>query len=252
VRKPDKQKLLAIAVAKTEKKPRSRKTIIIDPGHGGKDPGSQFKGIYEKSITLYIAKQLEKELKKRNYKVLLTRTGDKYVALKKRPAFAAKNGGDLFISLHCNAVSGTPKKQKTVNGFVAYILRAGQSKEDKALARRENQAIKETTKKKNKTEISIVEWILLEHELNLYSRQSEEFAEKIVEAFLGGKLQKHRTGAHQAGFFVLVGSFMPAVLFEMGFITNDKDRRFMSSKKGQKYIALSLSKAVHMYFEGKN
>ena len=67
--------------------------------------------------------------------------------------------------------------------------------------------------------------------------------------FAGGKLKKHRTGAHQAGFFVLVGAFMPAVLFEIGFITNDPDRRYMVSKKGQLKIAEKLGKSIEEYFK---
>jgi len=248
IRKPIQSKNIQKLEAQADTKPKTQKVIVIDPGHGGKDPGASVKNIQEKAVTLYVAKLLQAELKKRNYKVLLTREKDDYISLKDRPAFAAKKGGDLFISLHCNAVGGTPKKQKSVSGFVAYILRAGQSKEDKALARRENQAIKESTQQSNKDLISPVDWILLEHELNLYSHQSEKFAEKIVKQFEGGHLQKHRTGAHQAGFFVLVGAFMPAVLFEMGFITHPDDRRYLSSKKGQKEIARRLANAIDDYF----
>ncbi len=228
------------------------KTIIIDPGHGGKDPGAVFKKILEKNIALKVAKNLRSQLEKRGYKVLMTRDSDKTLALTDRPKFAAKHGGDLFISLHCNAIDGTPKKKKRIKGYVAYILRAGKSEEDKALARRENQAVVKTTDKKNKTEISPVEWILLEHELNLYSHQSEAFAEKIVNAFSKCKIRKHRTGAHQAGFFVLVGTFMPAVLFEMGFITNQADRQFMNTAKGQKDIAVRLAKSVDNFFKSKS
>ncbi len=228
---------------------KAKKTIIIDPGHGGKDPGAQHSRHNEKTITLQIGKKLKKKLEKMGYKVLLTREKDKYLTLAERPQFATKNGGDLFISLHCNAIDGSPKKLETIKGFVAYILRAGESDEDKALARRENQAIKTSTDKSKKTEISAVEWILLEHELNLYSHQSEKLAESIVNHFDGGKIRKHRTGAHQAGFFVLVGTFMPAVLFEMGFITNSQDRKYMASKKGQDDIAQRLSLSIESYFK---
>jgi N-acetylmuramoyl-L-alanine amidase len=232
-----------------EKSGKTKKTIVIDPGHGGRDPGASFKGVREKDITLSVAKKIRTQLKKKGFEVLLTRNTDVYIELKDRPKFASYHGGDLFISLHCNAISGTPKKMKKIKGFVAYILRAGESEEDKALARRENQAVMETKNKQDKTEISPVEWILLEHELNLYSHQSERFAEKIVENFTGGKIKKHRTGAHQAGFFVLVGAFMPAVLFEIGFITNDKDRKYMSSRSGQKEIAQRLANAVSDFFK---
>jgi len=233
----------------TPKKIKStKKTIILDPGHGGRDPGASYKGIREKNIVLELARHLKSILKKKGFKVLLTREKDIYVPLRDRPKFASNHGGDLFLSLHCNAIEGTPKRKKTVEGFAAYILRAGESKEDNALARREKQVLMETKHKKSKAEITPVEWILLEHELNLYSHQSEKFAEKIVKNFESGKIKKHSTGARQAGFFVLVGTFMPAVLFEIGFMTNERDRRYMTSHRGQKDIANRLSNAITDFF----
>jgi N-acetylmuramoyl-L-alanine amidase len=248
---------LVITVRKKKKAPRptlktpSKKvrTIIIDPGHGGKDPGAHHHSVSEKKITLAVAKRLKKKLERKGFKVLLTRDDDRYLTLAERPKFATDNGGDLFLSLHCNAIGGSKKKQQSVRGFVAYILRAGESEEDKALARRENAAVQQSTEKKDKKELSSVDWILLEHELNLYSHQSEKVAEEIVAAFDGGKIKKYSTGARQAGFFVLVGAFMPAVLFEMGFLTHDADRSYMNTSKGQEDISNRLTTAVVQYFK---
>lgn len=227
-------------------------TIIIDPGHGGKDPGAQVAGIDEATITLAVGKALKVRLEALGYKALLTREKDEYVSLDARPKFASEKGGDLFVSLHCNAVGGSAKRRKAVAGHVAYILREGESEEDKALARRENQAISEESGKAGKEEISPVEWILLEHQLNLYSKESESFAEQIIREFDGFPIKKYGTGAGQAGFYVLVGAYMPAILFEMGFLTNDHDRRYMASAKGQKQIAERLANAVHKYMLGKS
>ncbi len=222
-------------------------TIIIDPGHGGKDQGAQVAGVNEAPVTLAVAKELQTALSKMGFKALLTRDDDRFVELKDRPKFASDQGGDLFISLHCNSIGGSPKRKKTISGFTAYILREGESEEDKTLARRENQAISEGSGKNNKTEISPVEWILLEHQLNLYSKQSEAFVDMIVHAFDGNAIGKYATGAGQAGFYVLVGAYMPAVLFEMGFLTHDDDRRILSSEKGQKQTAERLAKAIQKY-----
>jgi N-acetylmuramoyl-L-alanine amidase len=222
-------------------------TIIIDPGHGGKDPGAQIAGVSEAQITLAVAKELQTALKKMGFKALLTREEDRFVELKDRPKFASDQGGDLFISLHCNSIGGSPKRKKTISGFTAYILREGESEEDKTLARRENQAISEGSGKNNKTEISPVEWILLEHQLNLYSKESEAFVDMIVKTFDGSSIPKYATGAGQAGFYVLVGAYMPAVLFEMGFLTHDEDRRILASEKGQKQTAEKLAKAIQKY-----
>lgn len=233
----------------TPSKNGNGKVVIIDPGHGGKDPGANYNQSQEKKITLAVGIALKKQLENQGYKALLTRDSDTFISLVDRPKFAAQNGGNLFISLHCNAVANH-KKGGDVSGFVAYILREGESEEDKALARRENEAIQSqaSAKKIPKTELSSVDWILLEHELNLYTHQSEQFAEQIVDNFAGGKIVKHRTGAHQAGFFVLVGAFMPAVLFEMGFITNETDRAYMDSKDGAEDIAKKLTKSIHAFF----
>jgi N-acetylmuramoyl-L-alanine amidase len=104
-------------------------------------------------------------------------------------------------------------------------------------------AIEESGKTK-KAEISPLDWILLEHQLNLYSKQSESLAESIVRNFAGFEIPKYTTGARQAGFFVLVGAYMPAVLFEMGFITHERDRRVLASKAGQQEIARRLALAI--------
>jgi N-acetylmuramoyl-L-alanine amidase len=222
-------------------------TIIIDPGHGGKDQGAHVSGVKEAQITLAVSLLLKDRLSKLGYKALLTRETDEYVSLDERPKFASSKGGDLFVSLHCNAIAGSHKRKQVVSGHVAYILREGESEEDKALARRENQAISEESAKGGKGDISPVEWILLEHQLNLYSKESEAFAEHVIKEFGGFDIPKYGTGAGQAGFYVLVGAYMPAILFEMGFLTNDKDRRMMASPKGQKQIAEKLTQAIHKY-----
>jgi N-acetylmuramoyl-L-alanine amidase len=221
-------------------------TIIIDPGHGGKDQGAMVSGVNEAQVTLAVGKELKAALLRLGYKALLTREDDTFVSLADRPKFASGQGGDLFISLHCNSIGGSMKRKKTVTGYTAYILREGESEEDKALARRENEAISEESGK-SKAEISPVEWILLEHQLNLFSKESEGFVEDIIREFGGFPIGKYSTGASQAGFYVLVGAYMPAVLFEMGYLTHDEDRRILASEKGQKQIAERLAKAIDKY-----
>ncbi len=235
-----------LTISEKSRKPGSG-TIIIDPGHGGKDQGAQISGVNEAQVTLAIGKLLKADLIKMGYKALMTRETDDFVSLQDRPKFASSQGGDLFISLHCNSLAGSISHKKAVTGFTAYILREGESEEDKTLARRENEAVSEESGKSNKKEISPVEWILLEHQLNLYSKESESFAGSIVKEFEGFPIAKYANGAGQAGFYVLVGAYMPAVLFEMGFLTHDEDRRILSSEKGQKQVAEKLSKAIQKY-----
>ncbi len=227
-----------------EKRGRKIETVIIDPGHGGKDPGAQSDGVNEADVTLAIGLKLAEELKKVGIKAVMTRNDDTYIPLEERPKFASEQGGDLFVSLHCNAIEGTETRKKHLRGYVTYILREGESEEDKSLARRENKAISQSNTKKGKQEITPLEWILLEHQLNLYSKESEAFAEVMVKAFSQSPIPKYSTGARQAGFYVLVGAFMPAVLFEMGFITNPQDRSVLAAETGQRKIAKQLAAAI--------
>jgi N-acetylmuramoyl-L-alanine amidase len=231
----------------------TRGTIIVDAGHGGKDPGAVVKGVREADVNLAVAKFLRTELEQRGYKVLLTRESDVFKTLQERPKFASDNKGDLFISLHCNSIAGTATRLASVTGYVGYILREAENEEDKAIARRENQAIEEQQGGKGKkTEISPLDWILLEHQLNLYSKQSESLTESIVRNFAGFEIPKYSTGARQAGFFVLVGAYMPAVLFEMGFLTHDRDRRVLASQTGQREIARRLALAIDGFQKTRN
>jgi|GEM_PF-531935 len=220
-------------------------TIIIDPGHGGKDPGAIGKIAMEKDIALEVGRKLRDKLRKNGFAAKMTRDDDHFVELKDRPAQASKWNGDIFISLHCNAVEGTEHRKKT-NGFRVYILREAESEEDKAIARRENTAA-ELSSNKSKADITPVEWILLDNQLNQYTKKSEKLAEILVNTYQGGEIRKMGSGAGQAGFMVLVGAFMPAVLVELGFITHPEDEAYLVSEKGQDEIAERIAKSILQY-----
>jgi N-acetylmuramoyl-L-alanine amidase len=222
------------------------KTIVLDPGHGGKDPGAiGYNGHKEKDIVLSVGLKLKSKLEEKGFAVKMTRSTDEFIELAQRPKMASDWGGDLFISLHCNAT--VKEKQATAQGFIFYILRSGGSEEDNAIARRENQAIALESGKKGKTEISPAEWIILDNQLALYAEKSALLAGYLVESFDGGSIRKVQKGASQAGFMVLVGAYMPAVLAELGFITHPSDAAYMSSEKGQNEIAENLAKAVENF-----
>jgi N-acetylmuramoyl-L-alanine amidase len=244
LRKKQTAAIPATLPVQTGQSSRKIKTIIIDPGHGGKDPGAiGHKSFKEKDVVLATGLKLKKKLEEKGFTVKLTRDKDEFVELGKRPKMASDWGGDLFISLHCNAIEGKERQQKT-EGFKFYILRAGGSEEDKAIARRENQAIALESGKKSKDEISPAEWIILDNQLALYAEKSALLAGYLVEAFDGGSIKKLQTGAGQAGFMVLVGAYMPAVLAELGFITNPTDGAFLATEKGQDEIIERLLKAI--------
>ena len=226
---------------------REVKTIVIDPGHGGKDTGAQGKKSNEKDIVLAIGKLLKKELEKEGFNVKMTRDKDVFIELGQRANLANQWDGDLFISLHCNAIDATAERKKQVKGYHVYVLRAPESEEDKAIARRENKVATLYGEKNAKEELSPIEWFKLEARLEKYKQNSYMFTEEMLKAMDGGKIRKQAGGVGGAGFMVLVGALMPAVLFEIGFISNPEDEAYMITDKGQKDIAERISKAVSTY-----
>ena len=226
---------------------REVKTIVIDPGHGGKDTGAQGKKSNEKDIVLAIGKLLKKELEKEGFNVKMTRDKDVFIELGQRANLANQWDGDLFISLHCNAIDATPERKKQIKGYHVYVLRAPESEEDKAIARRENKVATLYGEKNAKEELSPIEWFKLEARLEKYKQNSYMFTEEMLKAMDGGKIRRQAGGVGGAGFMVLVGALMPAVLFEIGFISNLEDEAYMMTDAGQKDIAKRISNAVSSY-----
>ena len=226
---------------------REVKTIVIDPGHGGKDTGAQGKNSNEKDIVLAVGKLLKKELEKEGFNVKMTRDKDVFIELGERANLANQWDGDLFISLHCNAIDATPERKKQIKGYHVYVLRAPESEEDKAIARRENKVATLYGEKNAKEELSPIEWFKLEARLEKYKQNSYMFTEEMLKAFDGGKIKRQGGGVGGAGFMVLVGALMPAVLFEIGFISNPEEEAYMTTAKAQEDIAARVAKAVSTY-----
>ena len=226
---------------------REVKTIVIDPGHGGKDTGAQGKNSNEKDIVLAVGKLLKKALEKEGFNVKMTRDKDVFIELGERANLANQWDGDLFISLHCNAIDATPERKKQIKGYHVYVLRAPESEEDKAIARRENKVATLYGEKNAKEELSPLEWFKLEARLEKYKQNSYMFTEEMLKAFDGGKIKRQGGGVGGAGFMVLVGALMPAVLFEIGFISNPEEEAYMMTTKAQEDIAARVAKAVSTY-----
>lgn len=244
------------AVPATVRKARKDITVVIDAGHGGKDPGASGKTedgtvVKEKDVTLGVAKKLRDALKKAGFKVVMTRDEDRFEELKARAKIANKAKGDLFISLHCNAV---PSRKEQVKGFRVYLLREAQSEKDKAIERRENAAIAlESPRNKAKKGLSPIEWMQIEHQLNLYTKESERFSGLLVSNFQkSGPIKKEHTGAGQAGFFVLVGALMPSVLIEMGYVSHPSEMVTLADRDHQERLAGQISRAVESFFTRKD
>ncbi len=224
------------------------KTVVIDAGHGGKDPGALGRTTREKDIALKLALQLGEKIEKEfpDVNVVYTRKTDKFIELHNRAKIANDNNADLFISIHCNSVENNPN----VHGSETFVLGLHKNKENLEIAKRENASILlEDNYKKNYDGYdpnSEVGHILLSMMQNNYLENSVSFASKIENNFTSSTSSKSR-GVKQAGFLVLRQTFMPSVLIEAGFLSNSGDEAYLNSTVGQNAITNSILKAFASY-----
>jgi N-acetylmuramoyl-L-alanine amidase len=214
--------------------------IVIDPGHGGKDPGATGPGgTDEKDVVLPISLEIKKYLSKyKNIKVFLTRENDTFIALRDRAEFANKKNADLFISIHANASEKTPN----VGGYKMFFLSEAKNEIDEWTAKLENSVMD----LEGKSQTSGLESILLSLANNEFIKESQDFSIMLAKSFGNSikEIQKLHTGVGQANFLVLNGASMPAVLVETAFISNAKEEKLLKDKKFQKDVAESIGNAV--------
>lgn len=227
-----------------EKKNWKLDVVVIDPGHGGKDPGAiGTRGTMEKNITLAIAIDLKKYLKQKlpKVKVVMTRKDDEFVELDKRGEIANDSSGRLFISIHCNSM---PHKPNSANGLEVYFLRPGRTDEAIRIAAQENAAIKyENDYEKKYESYDEDNMILTTMAHSAYVKYSERLAQLIADN-VSSFASVSDDGVSQAGFYVLVGASMPAVLIEAGYLSNRSEEKYLRSKSGQNAIARGVANAV--------
>ena len=235
------------------------KTVVIDPGHGGKDPGAlgKIRNMHEKHIVLSVSKLLGQKIKE-NYpdvKVVYTRSDDTFIGLHERAMVARRNNADLFISIHCNGSSSQDAK-----GTSVHIL--GQNSDNKknktdyfernmSTAQRENSVIvlEDDYKTKYQSFDPNSPESFISHKLQwmAYYESSLLFAAEVVEHLIAKPLTPRRLVVDQDIFQVLVEANMPAVLLELAFVTNPVEYKYLSSQEGQADIAERLFKAFHSY-----
>lgn len=221
------------------------KTIVIDPGHGGEDTGAIGpSGIKEKDVNLNIAKELEKLIIQRvDALVILTRTDDTFVSLDERTNIANKNNADIFISIHANA-----SYRKGAGGVETYFLSLDASDEDAKRAAAFENAVASFENKAVNTNLDDLKTILMDMAQTSVLNESSQFAE-IVQENLCKVLKVENRGIKQAPFIVLVGAAMPAVLVEVGFISNANEERKLTEKETQRGIAEAILKSI-LTFDG--
>ena len=216
------------------------KTIVIDPGHGGKDPGATYHGIKEKDVVLDISKELYRLIKS-NHKdldVYLTRNRDVFIPLEARTAFANRKKADMFISVHINAAPN-----RNARGVETYVLNVTNDKKALEVAAMENQ----TTQKSMSDLQGILKDIMLNSKLE-ESLQLASFVQKSLHKNIY-KSQKYDLGVKQAPFYVLVGAKMPAVLVEAGFVSNKAESNMLKTRKHRENIAEGIYKGLRDYLK---
>jgi len=221
--------------------------IVIDAGHGGKDPGALGSTSREKDITLAIAlktgEYIEQNIK--NVTVIYTRKNDTFVELGDRASIANKNNADLFISIHANWA-----KSKSIHGTETFIMGLAKNDQNLEVAMKENEAIllenDHSTKYEGFDPKSPESYIMFTLMQNIFQEQSTGLASKIQIQY---KENINRTdrGVKQAGFWVLFMTTMPSVLTETGFITNPSEEKYLNSKPGQDYLASAIFRACSDY-----
>jgi N-acetylmuramoyl-L-alanine amidase len=212
--------------------------VVIDPGHGGHDPGARVNGISEAALVLDVAARLEDLLKKQNVEVVLTRRTNAYVALEERTALANRSDADLFLSIHANASTA-----QSARGVETYFLNFASNPEAEAIAARENAG----SAKSMRHLPDIVQAIAMNNKLD----ESRDFA-TIVQSTLYAQLRRanktlKNLGVKQAPFMVLVGAQMPSVLAEISFMSNRAEATLLKTDRYKQQIAEALSAGIMRY-----
>ncbi|MEA1886886.1 MAG: N-acetylmuramoyl-L-alanine amidase [Bacteroidota bacterium] len=235
------------SVSTAEDPPVNEWVVVIDAGHGGKDPGAEGRKCKEKDITLAIALKTGKYIQELldDVKVIYTRKEDEFVELYKRAEIANKAKADLFISIHCNGF-----RDMRINGSETFVMGLHKDEGNLEVAMKENAVITleedYTTRYQGYDPNSSESYIIFSLMQNIYLEQSLNFANYIQDQFRNrvGRIDR---GVKQAGLIVLWQTTMPSVLVEAGFITNSQEERFLMSEQGQDYIASAIFRAFRDY-----
>lgn len=222
------------------------KTVVIDPGHGGKDPGALgHGGAHEKAIVLEVGKRLKKLLEKRlGVHVVLTRDDDTFIPLGTRSKMAIQKGGKVFISLHCNAA-----ENRRANGMEVYFLSEAKTKDAAQVAQNENAVLEKyegVSIDSLTKDVDRIRYSLLSSQ---FLKESQDLAADIHNAIAGQIPQVKPRGVKQANFYVMRGTMgqMPSVLVELGFVTNRDEEKQLKSNNHQKKLAEALYEGIKKF-----
>lgn len=229
-------------------------TLVIDPGHGGKDYGCIGKITNEKTIVLDVGQRLGKIIAREypEVKTVFTRSNDTFIPLNTRAEIANKAAADLFISIHVNSIDKKTRGREKINGASVYTLGLHRSDDNLAVAMRENSVIELEPDFSERYQgfdpNSSESYIIFELTQNRHMQQSLEIADDIQKQLIAsaGRADK---GVRQSGFLVLRATSMPAVLVELDFICNPEAEKFLASAEGREKCARSLADAFATYYK---
>ncbi|HDQ45535.1 MAG TPA: N-acetylmuramoyl-L-alanine amidase [bacterium] len=220
--------------------------IIIDPGHGGRDPGAVGSaGLYEKEVNLDIALRLRRLIERNlGVGVLMTRdSDDQFVPLEERTRFANANDGKLFISIHANS-----NRQKSVRGVSAYILGMHRTEQALAVAEKENSVIQLEESQAAYKEMQDAAHILNAIAQSAYLQESEELA-RLVTQNISNMAKIPNQGVHQAGLYVLMGAAMPRILVETAYLSNAWEEKLLRRRDFRQTVAEAIYESVRVFKE---
>ncbi len=217
------------------------KEIIVDPGHGGKDPGARSKfGTEEKTIVLDIGKRLKRDLEDKGFRVIMTRSTDDFISLERRTEIASQSKADLFVSIHANS-----SKSKGAKGVEIYYLRELDAVEKKEEQMRQNQKILFKQYAMNQDSPALGN--IVADMMYSYKREESERLAIYLNRRIASSTSRESRGSKAAGFFVLRNTMIPAVLVEVGFLTNPSEERSLKTIEYRQKIADSLAQSIEEY-----
>lgn len=227
---------------------KSRSRVVVDAGHGGRDPGGAMHGpLSEKDVVLQVALRLGDALRAQGVDVVYTRTRDTLIALDDRGRIANQSRADVFISIHVNAANPHWRAPAAARGFETYFLAEAKTEDARRVEQLENESVRFESESKVAANDPL-SFILSDMMQNEHLRESSDLAD-IVQRHLDGVHPGPNRGVKQAGFRVLVSAFMPAVLVELGFGTNAEEAAFMAAPAKQRVMARAIAEATMEYLE---
>ena len=218
---------------------RPIRKVVVDPGHGGRDPGAiGVGGVREKDVNLRLSKLLARRLRARSFKVVMTREKDRYVDLEERTVIAESAGGDLFVSIHANAA-----RNRSLRGVEVYYLDAGHRRHNLDVAARENGV--------SRGELDDLQTTLSRLRVAEASHHSKALADTVHEDLVQGLSETYASvpdlGVKQGPFYVLFMSSMPSILVETGFLTHRKEAKLLKSERYLDTVAAQIAAGVGHY-----